>query len=633
MTKPDLKPIHGMPGFMQEYYRRYLPSAYDPSMSIYEQMIQVIEHLNQMNVIVGSIAEQWNILCQWIMNDGLNEAVRKQLEKWLEDGTLEKIINEEIFPQLDTLVKDTINVKTPPKPLVALKGDGSDETEAIRNLLNACSDRNVYFPFGTYAVNDEIEITANNINIQFSQGAKVTVVNDSVLKDKGLKASVFALTGNNITIDGVYMHGNVVNNYVQIGDIKYYTAFPSMPTGKYVGYTAIRVGGNYNVVKNARIEWFSWNAILVDTKRDDTIKTNVIIDNVWTDKISEDSISIHRYNDVTVKNCTIVDPLHHGVHVYFMTNNVKVLNNDFRLQRSRTFEFYPDQKATEAWGGIGVDHASYPESDCKKTLVQGNTINGEFQFGVEIMGFAEDVEVYNNIMNCPIGDGVRLSSPVQGFGAIGNNIFTGCKAGLTFFWNSVVNGVGTRTYRPATLKIHDNNFHGSLDTHLRIGEAQGTAPNPMDKFYIEIKDNNFKKGTSALAYSLHMDTDRDWITYNINGNDFTNGAISVYSNPTGKGFDYVMQFCNGNYGQIDNGIRTQATNPSGRISVPKDATEIDVVLTQSLKQKDIQYDVLPTTRFDHGGIWATGITETGFKIRWKNPQPFDTITIGWMIVR
>jgi len=635
MTRPDLKPIHGMPGFMQEYYRRYLPSAFDPSMNIYEQMIQVIEHLNQMNLIVGDIAEQWNILCKWIMNEGLDEAVRKKLQEWLDDGTLEKIINEEIFPQLDTITKDWINVKTPPKPLVGLKGDGSDETEAITNLLNACGDRNVYFPFGTYTVSDEVVITASNMNIQFSKGSLVTVIDNAPLTTKGLKASILVFTGNNVTIDGLTVHGNIQNNYVKVGEDKYYTAFPNMPTEKYVGYTGIRLGGNNMVLKNSKFTWLSWSAILVDTKRDDTLTNNILIDNCYCDKISEDQISIHRVSNVSVKNCYMKDPLHHGIHIYFKTNHVTVENNKLHLTRGNAFQFYPNQLNTEAWGGIGVDHASYPESDCKNTIVTDNILTGEFQFGIEVMGFAEDVQISNNIMKLTDrGDGVRFASPPQGVASVESNHFIGCRRGFSFFWNPLINPVGERIYKYTTLIVRDNQFNGSIETHLSIGESQKeTDANPVPKMRVVIQDNNFKKGSSTVSYSLHMDTDKTWIDYYITGNDLVDGAISAYVVPPGKDYYWMLQYCHGNIGMIYNNVRTDSTNPTQRYPVPINATEFDVVLPEALKQKDSSYDVLVGLMFDHGGVWIPAKTTTGFKIRWKNPCPFDSTTLGYMIVR
>jgi len=95
----------------------------------------------------------------------------------------------------------------------------------------------------------------------------------------------------------------------------------------------------------------------------------------------------------------------------------------------------------------------------------------------------------------------------------------------------------------------------------------------------------------------------------------------------------MLQYCHGNIGMIYNNVRTDSTNPTQRYPVPINATEFDVVLPEALKQKDSSYDVLVGLMFDHGGVWIPAKTTTGFKIRWKNPCPFDSTTLGYMIVR
>lgn len=163
MERPDLQPIGILPHYVTSYYKRYLPSAYDPSMSIYEQLVTVIEHLNQQGKIVGEIARQWNELCKWIMNDGLNEAVRKQLQKWIDDGTLGKIINEEVFGEIGNRISSLHKINVYDEGIKPSVEDNKTLMEALSAKVNAMTDSNIdieiFFPEGVYTYSGGLKFT------------------------------------------------------------------------------------------------------------------------------------------------------------------------------------------------------------------------------------------------------------------------------------------------------------------------------------------------------------------------------------------------------------------------------------------------------------------------------------------
>ena len=92
-------------------------------------------------------------LKEWI-DAQLQLYAQEQLNEWLTDGTLEKIINETIFNELNTKVinrLEVINVKS-----YGAKGDGvTDDTIAINNAINSINNNTsiVWFPKGTYMIN------------------------------------------------------------------------------------------------------------------------------------------------------------------------------------------------------------------------------------------------------------------------------------------------------------------------------------------------------------------------------------------------------------------------------------------------------------------------------------------------
>lgn len=95
---PDITPVQKVKilGAVNEY-ERYLPTAYDDTLSLLEKINKIIHHLNQLSLVTGDLVDNWNKLYEWIINEGLKQAVKDQLEKWLKDGTLSKIIEEILF--------------------------------------------------------------------------------------------------------------------------------------------------------------------------------------------------------------------------------------------------------------------------------------------------------------------------------------------------------------------------------------------------------------------------------------------------------------------------------------------------------------------------------------------------------
>lgn len=78
-------------------YERYLPTAFDDSLSLLEKINKMVLRLNDLSVITNEMVDNWNQLYAWIMNDGLKEMVNEKLEQWLKDGTLAEIIGDLIL--------------------------------------------------------------------------------------------------------------------------------------------------------------------------------------------------------------------------------------------------------------------------------------------------------------------------------------------------------------------------------------------------------------------------------------------------------------------------------------------------------------------------------------------------------
>jgi hypothetical protein len=103
MEKPIINYQSVLPLFVQTY-ERYLPTAFDESLSLVQKVNKIIIHLNQIGELANSVLEQWNQVMEWVLADGLDASVDAKLDAMMADGTLDDIINHNIFEDLNTLI-------------------------------------------------------------------------------------------------------------------------------------------------------------------------------------------------------------------------------------------------------------------------------------------------------------------------------------------------------------------------------------------------------------------------------------------------------------------------------------------------------------------------------------------------
>ncbi len=119
-------------------------------------------------------------LAKWLVNEGLEIEVAKKLVMWLEDGTLENIINVNLFNSLNEKINGlssqlehvVINVKN-----FGAKGDGNtDDSQAIQNAIDSANiGDKVFVPHGTYICNNLVI----NKAIQFECYGDLKINSDS----------------------------------------------------------------------------------------------------------------------------------------------------------------------------------------------------------------------------------------------------------------------------------------------------------------------------------------------------------------------------------------------------------------------------------------------------------------------
>lgn len=104
MNRPVINKLRRLGELYVQQYERYLPTAFDESLSLLEKMNKIIEYMNEIGVLVNGAFEQWEEIMEWIMTDGLTDAVVEQLNKWLEDGTLEGVITDALLGSRTNIV-------------------------------------------------------------------------------------------------------------------------------------------------------------------------------------------------------------------------------------------------------------------------------------------------------------------------------------------------------------------------------------------------------------------------------------------------------------------------------------------------------------------------------------------------
>lgn len=144
--KPELVPQERIRKILMQPYERYLPTAFDESLSLLEKVNKVIWKLDKLGKLTNDMLDRWNEVLEWVMEDGLKQAVLDQLNEWLEDGTLKEIIEEEIFQELrDDVDKVQENLDKLQDNFDDLKEDVGDLEDEIDDKLDDKLDLKGYY--------------------------------------------------------------------------------------------------------------------------------------------------------------------------------------------------------------------------------------------------------------------------------------------------------------------------------------------------------------------------------------------------------------------------------------------------------------------------------------------------------
>lgn len=316
-TKPTIQSFNVLGELIIQKYERYLPTAFDESMTLLQKVNKVIEYLNQTGLLVNDVVEQWNTVMEWVMNDGLIEGVNIKLDEMATDGTLEQLINVDmlgVLANLKTSVKsdlvsainenfDEIVEVTEKVKHIAIKPDDYTGVNDDENMSLALAENRpilltkgkIYNFSNTINVPDNTVIFVNNATFKFnlSGNVKTFTFGDNIKFIGHLNIdlnSLVAPTGSGefqapISI-GDYHNGDGSKN-ITIDSIKI-TSNRTTGNGVFItGDTSNIKIGNIEVPDNSSFSYplmIHWGGAGVYQTSHTTHVHNVIIDNIKVGK-------------------------------------------------------------------------------------------------------------------------------------------------------------------------------------------------------------------------------------------------------------------------------------------------------------------------------------------------------------
>jgi hypothetical protein len=508
-------------------YERYLPTAFDESLSLLQKVNKLLKFLNlvidqsnatettvtdginQLNLDLAQVQTDFDTLETWVKGEGLVTDITAILNTWYSDGTLATIINDNVF-SMKANKTDLDNFGLSPMNYGAI-GDGIvDDTQALKTFFQLVQTKSggcsVKFPHGKrFKITDSLGVyTFSNVTIDF---------NGSILDWEGTPLTsleLFTITGTygqttNVTADalknGVYLNvtstvgfskGDLLRIYsneiwdvsrtsTRIGEIVFIESVDSGTTLKLSTplYDSYTIANSPKVQKITPVENIKiLNGTIQGARGFDEHSginvyagRNIVISGITSKQVDKKHITLTDCTHSTIENCFIFDSKHasqgYGLSFADATRDCVARNNYFSgVRHSMT----TNNNVSTSWGIV------------RKLLWDGNTIN----------------ETSANLDGTSLGDAIDTHAGCE-FITITNNTINGCGGnGINVEGRSAVitnnrihnvkqTGVYLRPFvdnRPSSYVVSNNEI-----THS-IGDDTGNADYAI-RVYADVSDVDF----------------------------------------------------------------------------------------------------------------------------------------------
>lgn len=502
------------------WVQKTLPIVYDDSLSYYELLGKVTYHLNetmetqnQTSENFGQLVKRFNELNEYVNNyfDNLDvqDEINDKLDKLVADGTMDTIINHNIFNDLTQQLAQTekvVNVKS-----MGAKGDGvADDTQAFIDAIAYAKTNNiskVIVPDGVYmlAVHDDswngnhmlygvIELE-NNMIFEMSKDAFLKVIPNSM----GSYNVLSVIGKENVGIRG----GNIIGDrYAHTGT-----------TGEW-GYGIALVGAKNVLIEDVNISDCWGDGINLQFTQSIGNCENINIDNVVCDNNRRQGMSIESAINVRVSNSRFLN-----------TNGIAPQS------------------------GIDIEPA-LTTADCTNIVIDKCEFKGNKGHHILINNNRKDVK----IVNCDFGDNsnesINVNKSVKGV-LINGNTFV--KKGITLYKHT------DGEYGDALIS---NNVFKELNKAISLNRGSKFINNVVEGAAIFLSEpktdviNNHISNTTVAIFAY----DGDFSDLKVIGNTFKNveTALKIDSSITSEN----VFFNNNNVDHSKDGVNLKGLKSS-----------------------------------------------------------------------
>lgn len=126
-------------------YERYLPTAFDDTLSLLEKINKVIEYLNvlisinnDMATEIEKLRDEFRELKEYLLNGGLENDVRIVLQEWFDNGKLSQIINDQVFGELNKRIDSFVRISD----FVKSGEESDDNSTNVQHAINKAMSEN-----------------------------------------------------------------------------------------------------------------------------------------------------------------------------------------------------------------------------------------------------------------------------------------------------------------------------------------------------------------------------------------------------------------------------------------------------------------------------------------------------------
>jgi hypothetical protein len=199
MARPELVQFEQLGELFIQQYERYLPTAFDSSMTMLEKVNKVIQRLDELGRLTSEVVQKWNEVMKWLMDEGLQEEVIKILEEWYSSGKFADLVIQIIDELKDFGVKITTYGADPTGK--------KDSIDAIEKAI--ATGFPVFVPNGRFAVSRTIKLPSGTILFGTGIDSAVLTFMDSVPLGVNLVTNKDIDLGNqNLIIHDITLDGN-----------------------------------------------------------------------------------------------------------------------------------------------------------------------------------------------------------------------------------------------------------------------------------------------------------------------------------------------------------------------------------------------------------------------------------------